>query len=452
MSEEFKLPDLGEGVHEGRIVSVMVSEGQEVQEDVPLIEVETDKASVEIPCPHTGLIEKVFIEEGQLVHVGDVMVTFADSGATGGDGARAAAPSAGNNGGGSSATTTVESVVPVTAPPAPTTKGHKPASPAVRKYARQLGIDLNTINGTGPRGRVTKADVDRAAHAPSPAPSASVPAATTAPPAVPVAPSIPVPAPTPVPYTAQSVPAASLLPDDPDEQDSYGTIRRHQISQARKTIANNMYQSWTTTPHVTDFDFADVTDLDRLRRGYPSEENAGRKITMLAFVVRAVATALQTHPIFNAVFDGERDEIIYKRYVNIAIGVQTDRGLLAPVIRNVEQMHVAQIADAIVAMANKVRTGKVEIADMRGGTYTVSNAGAFGGSWFSTPIITPGQGAVLALGMTRKMPWVVDDEIVPRLIMPLSHTFDHRLADGAQEVAFLKQVIGALENPARLLM
>jgi len=449
MAEEFRLPDLGEGVHEGRIIAVLVHEGDEVREDVPLIEVETDKAAVEIPCPHTGVIEKIHIKEDQLVHVGDVMVTFSDvtnaSGAQESTVKLATKDGARTNG---------------SAPPSSSLSSasgttqckRKPASPAVRKYSREVGVDIETMEGSGPRGRVTKADIDRAKETGAgcgAGASLHQPAATQ--------PSLmPTSTPSPAALLVESIPVASRLPvkNIVEEHDSHGNILRHSISQARKTIAKNMSESWSSIPHVTDFDLADVTDLDRLRRGYPCESNGGRKITMLAFVVRAVASALVSHPIFNAIFDGEKDEIIYKRYVNIAIGVQTDRGLLAPVIREVDQMNVVQIADAIVETANDARMKKVSVDDLRGGTYTVSNAGAFGGSWFSTPIISPGQGAVLAMGRSRRMPWVVGedtDRVGPRLIMPLSHSFDHRLADGAQEVAFMKQVIGMLENPARLM-
>jgi pyruvate dehydrogenase E2 component (dihydrolipoamide acetyltransferase) len=213
-----------------------------------------------------------------------------------------------------------------------------------------------------------------------------------------------------------------------------------------------MAQSLSTIAHVTDNDDADVTELDRLRRGYPAPENGNRKITMLAFIVRAVARALTMHPAFNAVFDGENDQIIYRRYINISIAVHTARGLITPVIRNTDQLSIIEIAEALGQVAEKARGASFAVNDTRGGTYTISNPGALGGSRYSTPIIPPGQCAVLALGRTRQMPWVVDGAIQPRLIMPLSHSFDHRIADGGDEIAFMQQVIGSLESPARLLL
>lgn len=442
-TKEFILPDLGEGVHEGQIVRLMVKTGERVREDQPLMEVETDKASVEIPSPFTGTIAQWHVKEGQAVKVGEVMVTIAD-GAEGADSAveavapaagaadrsramRAAAsstPVAGGNGG-----------VAVASPPA----RRAPASPAVRKLARQHHLDIEAIHGSGPGGRITRADVERAAAAPS-----ASQAPTAPPPRLPSSPQSAPPRPAPFAAPAEA-------PGEADH-DNWGPVRRQKNSMARRTIAANMVQSWTTIPHVTDSDDADVTDLDRLRRGYPAPENGQRKITMLAFVIRAVARALTLHPEFNAVFDAQRDEIVYRRYINISVGVHTERGLITPVIRNTDQLGIMEIADALNDLAAKVREAKFTVNDTRGGTYTISNPGALGGSRYSTPIIPPGQCAVLALGRTRLMPWVVDGALQPRLILPLSHSFDHRIADGGHEVAFMQQVIGSLENPARLLL
>ncbi len=429
--KDFKLPDLGEGVHEGQIVRLMVKAGEMIREDQPLMEVETDKASVEIPSPFSGTVAKWHVEEGQLVHVGDVMVTV-------GDGAVAAEPTQSGS----------KPEAPIARPAASSTTAgsnggvavaatgnrRAPASPAVRKLARKHNLDIETIQGSGPNGRITRADVEAAASgaAPSPAPRArsAAPQASTRP--APMAPAV--------------------EPPGEDDQDKWGPIRRQKNSRARSTIAANMAQSWSTIPHVTDSDDVDVTELDRLRRGYPAPENGDRKITMLAFIVRAVARALGSHPEFNAVFDAENDQIVYRRYINIAVAVHTERGLITPVIRNTDQLNVLDIADALDELAQKARSAAFTVNDTRGGTYTISNPGALGGSRYSTPIIPPGQCAVLALGRTRLIPWVVNGSIEPRLIMPVSHSFDHRIADGGDEIAFMKHVIGALENPARLLL
>lgn len=439
-TKEFILPDLGEGVHEGQIVRLMVKAGERVREDQPLMEVETDKASVEIPSPFSGTIAKWHVKEGQAVKVGEVMVTIADGPADTAAEARGADERSRPPAMSASSSSSVRNVagnggVAVASPPA----RRAPASPAVRKLARQLRLDIETIRGSGPGGRITRADVERAAAAPSAS------QAPTAPP--PRLPSSPQSAP---PRSAPFA-APAEAPGEADH-DNWGPVRRQKNSMARRTIAANMVQSWSTIPHVTDSDDADVTDLDRLRRGYPSAENGQRKITMLAFVIRAVARALTLHPEFNAVFDAEHDQIIYRRYINIAVGVHTERGLITPVIRNTDQLGIMEIADALNDLAAKAREAKFTVNDTRGGTYTISNPGALGGSRYSTPIIPPGQCAVLALGRTRLMPWVVDGVLQPRLILPLSHSFDHRIADGGHEVAFMQQVIGSLENPARLLL
>lgn len=434
-AKDFILPDLGEGVHEGQIVRLMVKAGESVREDQPLMEVETDKASVEIPSPFSGTIAQWHVKEGQAVKVGEVMVTIADGPADTAAEARGADERSRPPAMSASSSSSVRNVagnggVAVASPPA----RRAPASPAVRKLARQHRLDIETIRGSGPGGRITRADVERAASGAgsSQLATASAPRLPSSPPPAPIA-------------------RAVEAPGEADH-DNWGPIRRQKNSMARKTIAANMVQSWSTIPHVTDSDDADVTDLDRLRRGYPAPENGQRKITMLAFVIRAVARALTLHPEFNAVFDAQRDEIIYRRYINIAVGVHTERGLITPVIRNTDQLSVIEIADALHDLAAKAREAKFTVNDTRGGTYTISNPGALGGSRYSTPIIPPGQCAVLALGRTRLRPWVVDGVLQPRLILPLSHSFDHRIADGGHEVAFMQQVIGSLENPARLLL
>ena len=248
--------------------------------------------------------------------------------------------------------------------------------------------------------------------------------------------------------------AARAMPEPPgtSDHDQYGPIRRHPLTQARKTIAANMAKSCRTIPHVTDTDEADVTLLDELRRTHDSLDSSVGKLTLLPFVLCATGLALRRHPIFNASFDEDAGQIIYKRYINIAVGVHTERGLVAPVIRDIDQMGVAQINGALHELAEKARTASFAVNDLRGGTFTVSNAGAMGGSRFSTPIINPPQVAVMALGRTRWRACVVDGKVVPRLILPISISFDHRIIDGGSEVAFQQDIIRSLENPAQLLL
>ncbi|MCH2136703.1 MAG: 2-oxo acid dehydrogenase subunit E2 [Phycisphaerales bacterium] len=441
---EFKLPDLGEGVHEGRVLKLHVAEGGEIQEDAPLMEVETDKAAVEIPSPRTGRIARWHVREKELVHVGNVMVEIAGDTA---DGVQRSSQDPG------------PAPTPATPPPAhrqtnsPTStrtatasNRRTPASPSVRKLARTLGVELATVHGSGPGGRLTRADVEAAAEASQQTASSgsttptvvdATPAATMPVPATPVAPA-------PLRADIEGV----------EETNEYGTIVRSDLSQARKTIARVMSESWMTIPHVTDCNDADITDLESQRKAFsdPAAEVGDRRITTLAFVIRAVCRSLVKHPILNASIDWETQQVVHHRYVNIGIGIETARGLVAPVIRNAHLMGVGEIADQLAAITHNARGGTFTIEDTRGGTYTISNAGAMGRTRYSTPIITPGQVACLAVGRARKLPWVVGDEVVPRLILPLSHSMDHRLVDGGREIPFIEHVIDDLEHPMRFAL
>ncbi len=408
MARDFRLPDLGEGVTEGQVVRVMVAEGERVREDQPLVEIETDKASVEIPSPWSGVVARVHVAPKQVLNVGDVMITFSEVAEATEVQFKPAARSA-------HAATSV-AARPAAAPDVSHRAGHKPASPAVRKMARDLGVDIEAVPGSGPGGRVTQEDLERAASGRG--------------------------------VSAPKAPAAPAVPGT----DAWGTTRREPLSRARRTIAEAMVRSATTIPAATDCDDADVTDLDRLRRGYKSPIDPGRRLTLLPFAIRATAQTLRKYPVFNASYDAENNEVVFHDYVAIAVGVHTERGLIAPVLRDADRLAIPQIADALAVLAEKARSASFEVNDTRGGTFTISNAGAAGGSRYSTPIINPPQAAILALGRARLQPWVVEGRIVPRLVLPLSISFDHRLIDGAEEIHFMQEIIALLENPAALLL
>lgn len=428
---EFILPDLGEGVHEGRILRLHVPEGADIAEDAPLMDVETDKAAVEIPSPRSGRITKWHVAEKELVFVGNVMVTFEQDTEEGREAPPTTAPR-------ESMQTPVARATTAAAPSPTHTPSNtrRPASPSVRRLAREHGVDLATVTGSGPGGRLTRADIEAAAQTPAPSPIATQLAST----------------PTSVPTTPVAAAAVRADLEGVEDNDDYGAIVRSDLSQARKAIARVMSESWATIPHVTDCNDADITQLETMRREFTDPSSPDRRVTTLAFVMRAVCRALMKHPILNASIEWETQSVIYHRYVNIGIGIDTPRGLVAPVIRDAHLMGVGDIADQLASITHNARAGSFSIEDTRGGTYTISNAGAMGRTRYSTPIITPGQVACLAVGRMRKMPWVVDDEVVPRLILPLSHSMDHRLVDGGREIPFIEHVIDDLEHPMRFAL
>ncbi|MHC4088882.1 MAG: dihydrolipoamide acetyltransferase family protein, partial [Planctomycetota bacterium] len=360
MPQEFILPDLGEGITEAQIVRLLISEGDTVTEDQALMEVETDKAAVEIPSPYAGIAQRIHVQEGQTVKVGDVMVSFAEAGAAGAEVSKEERPAW--------AAAQVPAMAGTAAPRVPATPrpktdraGTVAAAPAVRKLARELGVDLTTVPGSGPNGRVQRSDVERAASG-----------ETAQPPATPLE----------VPMES---PPSTLLPARPDS-DKWGGVRRAPLTQIRKTIAKQMSLSVSRVPHVTHTDDADITELEHLRRGYKATPGQPeRKLTLMPFIIKAVTQGLRRFPEFNASFDETAGEIIYKQYVSIGIAVDTERGLIVPVLRDADRKAIPGISDALVVLAEKVRKTQFAIDDLRGGTFTITNVGAVGGR-YSTPI------------------------------------------------------------------
>lgn len=319
------------------------------------------------------------------------------------------------------------------------------AGPAVRRFAREVGVDLTGVMGTGDGGRITRDDVLRAVRE----------ASTQRPTPAVTAPSHPATG-----MTASSPAVASpvggnkpiTLPGEP-MQDAYGPVRVERLSKIRKTIASQMHKSWSTVPRVTNFDDADVTDLESFRASSKDDYAAqGIKLTTMPFLIKAVATALRQHPTMNAVIDMENDQITYRDYVNLGIAIDTDRGLVVPNIRHADALSIPGIAKALADLAARVRGGEFGVNELRGGTFTISNLGAIGGT-YSTPIVNVPEVAILLVGRTRKLPVVMDDDsIQPRLMMPLSLSYDHRLVDGGTAARFLNDVIAYLEAPSRLLL
>ena len=438
MSIEFKLPDLGENIASGDVVTVFVSEGDVVKPGQALLEVETDKAVIEVPCPPGGRIAKVLVKKGETVKVGQALVVLEAAGAGGAAAPAKPAPAATPPSPPKMAAPVPAAAAKPAPAPAPTpapaparpaavaveepapvaAAAVEPAGPAVRRLARELGVDLARVRGSGPAGRIIREDVIAAVrHA-----------------------------------SASGTGSRSRVESTATERDDWGPIRREQMSRMRKTIAANMVRSVSTIPHLTNFDDADVTELEVLRKASaPEYAKNNLKLTALAFVIKAVSLSLRQHPAVNASIDTEKGEIVYKDYVNVGLAVDTPRGLVVPVLRDCDQMSIPQVAQAIADTAEKAKNAQYGIEDLRGGTFTISNLGAVGGA-YSTPIINWPEVAILLLGRSRKMPVVHDDRIEPRLMMPLSLSYDHRLVDGAMAARFLNEVIGYLESPGRLLL
>ena len=434
MSRQFTLPDLGEGLTEAEIVAVLVREGEVIGEDAPLLEVETDKAQVEIPSPIGGRVEKIHVTPGQTVKVGAVLVTFADNGAPAT--ATAAPPR-----------TAPAPTAPMAPPPARAPAGGPvAATPATRRLARELGVDLRAVPGSGPGGRVLDTDV-RAAAGARPAPTApTASAASAAPPQPAAATREPAPG-----GPAKPLAAVGLEPPPLPRFEQWGPIERQPLSHLRRTIAERMTLSATLVPHVTHFDRADITELDAIiARNLEAARARGVTLTLTAFLLKAAALALRAHPQFNASLDPAAGEMILKRYYHLGVAVATPRGLIVPVLRDVDGKPVLEIGRQLGALAQRVRDGRAALDDLRGGTFTITNIGALGGT-AAIPIINYPEVAILGVARARQEPVVRQGQIVPRLMLPITLTFDHRVADGADGARFATEIVSLLEAPERLI-
>lgn len=455
VTTQVKLPNLGENIESGDVVSVLVDVGDLVELEQGIVELETDKATVEVPSTAAGRVVEIHVQEGDSIQVGGLILTVEDA-------TNATAPAAATTVAAPSApeppaatapppvptapsipATTPGSVTASPAAPAPTPAdtvssnrvagdgpgepGNVPAGPSVRRLAREMAIDLASVQGSGKFGRITRDDVYRSTQQ-----RGTLPAATSKDKGTPTAPA----------------------PDKGMEEgsDRWGPVRSERLSKIRLTIAERMLESVTTIPQLTNFDDADVTELEHVRKASKKDyAEAGVKLTSMPFVVKAVALALEKHPVVNASLEMENRKIIYKDYISVGIAVDTDRGLVVPVLRNLQNAGIPQIAKGLVGLSENARSGNYTVDDLRGATFTVSNLGAIGGT-YSTPIINPPQVAILLVGRTRKMPAVVNNEVAIRDMMPLSLTYDHRLVDGAAAARFLNEIKGLLESPTRLLL
>ena len=423
MALEFRFPDVGEGIHEGEIVRWLVKEGDEVRPDQPMVEIETDKAVVEIPAPRAGTIVRVGVAEGQKIQVGEVLVVIGEAGelavhAPPPQKVSAAPASVSVVGSLDMATTELPpspEAAQVPRAASPVQPQRVLAIPSVRKLARDLGVDLSQVAPTGPHGRIRREDV---LHA------------------------------------AQQRPVSPAAPPGPTglEHDQHGPVEYELLSALRRTIAQAMVAAATTAVPVTTTDEADVTELVALRERSSAAAAAHNvRVTLLPFILKAVVAALRQYPRLNASLDEVQNRLVLKRYYHLGIATDTAEGLIVPVLKDVDQKNIVTLATELARLTDLARTRRIPLADLRGGTFTLSNYGAIGGI-FATPMLHLPEVAILGVGKLLQKPVVHAGAVVIRTMLPLSLTFDHRALDGAEAQRFLNELIAYLANPARLVL
>jgi pyruvate dehydrogenase E2 component (dihydrolipoamide acetyltransferase) len=432
---DVKLPRLAEGVDSGTVVSILVSEGQEIKKDQSFIELETQKAVGSIPSPESGTVSKIHVKEGMEVAVGQLLISISTEKdaavAKPAKGEQAPAPTAVDR----PAQTRNSTTSPASADAkfAPQAEDYRyesksgaapPTSPSIRKIAGDLGIDLARVRGSEAGGRIVLADVrayiqrlqqmslegvkDRPATGSQPAPAAP-----------------------------QS---------EPIDFAKWGPIRRERMSPLRRTVSRRMVESWTTVPKINQFDDADITDLLAVRKKYTATfEKRGSRLTLTAFLLKVIANGLKKHPRANASIDEANNAIIYKDYYHIGVAVDTEGGLIVPVLRDVDKKNLFELSQELHELTEKTRQRKVSLEELQGGTFTISNQGSIGSGHF-TPIIYAPQVAILGVGQGQPKPVVVEEKIAIRTMLPLCLAYDHRVLDGADAVRFLKEIITGLED------
>lgn len=433
MAIEFKLPELGEGADSATLVSILVAPGDHIDENQPVLDMETEKAVFPVPSTVSGTVKEILVKEGATLKPGDLIFRIdteagaapaKEPAAKADTESKQAAPSANGR---SEQQATAESKQPAKpahspngAPPA---AGAKPqteparreavaAAPSIRRLARELGVDIHAVTGTGLGGRISEQDVKNYGR------------------------------PTAAGGAASAATAIPLL-----DFSKFGQVERQPLSNVRRATAEHMARAWTV-PHVTQFDKADVTALEELRKrlGKRAEQRGG-KLTVTAIALKVAATALQKFPAFNCSIDLATNELVFKKYYNIGIAVETERGLLVPVIKNVDKKSVFDLAAELAQVSEKARGKKTTLEEMQGGTFTITNLGGIGGTGF-TPIINVPEVAILGIARSQTEPRWIDNGWQPRLMLPLSLSYDHRVIDGADGARFLRWIAEVLEEPA----
>jgi pyruvate dehydrogenase E2 component (dihydrolipoamide acetyltransferase) len=441
MATDVLIPELGENIQEGDVVSILVAVGEIIAKDQPLVELETGKATIEVPSTHAGKVRAIQLHEGDKARVGQVILTLdpaeeGESSASASMKGRKAELPAVDSERIDTMPATPPPEFPVSEPATPTQSADRPgspvvmadpsrtpvpAAPSVRKFAREVGVDIQNVRGTGPGARIRIEDVKAFAKQLLQSGASARGAGAGAAPALPD-------------FTA------------------WGEIERERMSNVRKATAEHMARSWSSIPHVTQQGTADITRMEALRNQWaPKAAAAGTKLTATAILLRTVASALKVFPKFNASIDVGNGEVIYKKYIHIGVAVNTPKGLVVPVIRNADSKNILSLAAELGALADCARAGKIAPDEMSGGTFTLTNLGGIGGSHFS-PIINFPEVAILGVGRSALQPAWIDGAVVPRLRLPLSLSYDHRLIDGADAAAFLQWIVEAVEEPLLLAL
>jgi pyruvate dehydrogenase E2 component (dihydrolipoamide acetyltransferase) len=421
---DLKLPKLGEGAESGTVVSILVKEGDRIEQGQTILELENEKAVAPIPAPVSGTITKLRVKEGDTISIGHVIATLLEGEATAPAAkvvkkAEATPPTEGEEAA-SEEEKIAEEPEEETEQPQMAAPGLAPvASPSIRKMARELGIDLKWVRGSERGGRIVLADLrayiqrlQRLALQPKPA--AAEKAGTPAPVSIDFA--------------------------------KWGEVTKKPMSQLRKTISRRLWESWNAIPHVTQFDEADITVLNELRKKYaPAYEQRGTKLTLTSFALKAAAAALNKHPIFNASLDEATQDIVFKQYCHIGLAVDTEQGLIVPVIRDVNKRDLLELSRAVHELAEKARARKLSLEEMQGGTFTISNQGGIGGAHF-TPIVNRPEVAILGLGRGALKAVVKNGKLEQRLMLPIAISYDHRVIDGGSAARFAVDLVQAFED------
>ena len=429
---EFKLPDLGENIESAQIVKFLVKTGDKIENGQVLFELETDKATIEVPSELSGIVKEIKVKDGDTVKIGDVVMLIETAEMqkpvvqkveTDTDEKQRKPETERKREEPVQQISEERKSVP---PSVPKRIGMPekiaPAAPSVRRFAREIGIDINQVHGTGPGGRISVEDVKKFAKRINQS-------------------------------LTQSGGAPVGIKHEPlPDFTKWGEIEIQPMSNIRKKTAEHLSYAWATIPHVTQFDKADITEIEKLRKKYTKTAEAkGGKLTVTAILLKIIASALKKFPQFNASIDMQKNEIIYKKYFNIGVAVDTDRGLIVPVIRDVDKKSVIDLSVELSEISAKARDKKITIDDMQGGNFTISNLGGIGGTGF-TPIVNSPEVAILGVSRGQMEPVFKDGEFVPRLMLPISLSYDHRIIDGADAARFLRWVAQALEQPFLLIL